>query len=173
MVKNLLAMQETRVRSLVWVRKIPWRREWQPTPVFLPGEFYGQRSLVSYSPRGHKRVRHDWATNTFTFTHTTPPTLHLHSVTRDICLSCVLSHFSCICLCNPRDYIACQAPLSMGFSRQEYWSGLPCPPPGGLPDPGIKPTSLSLLHWQGGSLPLDPLGKPWWLLKIRQKKKKT
>ena len=39
--------------------------------------------------------------------------------------------------------VAHQAPLSMGFSRQEYWGGLPCPPPGDLPDPGIKPTSLS------------------------------
>ena len=38
--------------------------------------------------------------------------------------------------------IACQAPLSMGFSRQGYWSGLLFPPPGDLPDPGIKPTSL-------------------------------
>ena len=37
-----------------------------------------------------------------------------------------------------------QAPLSMGFSRQEYWSGLPCPPPGDLPDPGIKPGSPAL-----------------------------
>ena len=37
-----------------------------------------------------------------------------------------------------------QAPLSMGFSKQEYWSGLPCPPPGDLPDPGIKPTSPAL-----------------------------
>ena len=36
------------------VRKIPWRREWQPTPIFLPGEFHGQRSLVGYSPWGHK-----------------------------------------------------------------------------------------------------------------------
>ena len=43
-----------------WVRKIPWKRKWQPTPVFLPGEFHGQRSLVGYSPWGH-RVRHDWA----------------------------------------------------------------------------------------------------------------
>ena len=41
----------------------------------------------------------------------------------------------------------------MGFSRQEYWRGLPCPPPGDLPDPGI--TSASLLHWQAGSLPLS------------------
>ena len=40
------------------------------------------------------------------------------------------------------DYIACQAPLSIGFSRQEYWSRLPCPPPGDLPDPQIKPVSL-------------------------------
>ena len=38
-----------------WVRKITWRREWQPTPVFLPEEFHGQRSLVSYSPWGHEQ----------------------------------------------------------------------------------------------------------------------
>ena len=38
--------------------------------------------------------------------------------------------------------VAHQAPLFMGFSMQEYWSGLPCPPPGDLPDPGIEPTSL-------------------------------
>ena len=37
-----------------WIRKIPWRREWQPTPIFLPGEFHGQRSLVDYSPWGCK-----------------------------------------------------------------------------------------------------------------------
>ena len=40
-----------------WVGKIPWRRRWQPTPVFLPGEFHGQRSLGSYSPWGHKETR--------------------------------------------------------------------------------------------------------------------
>ena len=40
--------------------------------------------------------------------------------------------------------IACQSPLSMGFSRQEYWSGLPFPPPGDLPDRGIKPRSAAL-----------------------------
>ena len=38
--------------------------------------------------------------------------------------------------------VACQAPLSMGFPRQKYWSGLPCPPPGDLPDPRIEPVSL-------------------------------
>ena len=44
MVKNLPAMQETRFDP--WVRKIPWRREWQPTPVFLPRKFHQQRSLA-------------------------------------------------------------------------------------------------------------------------------
>ena len=56
--------------------------------------------------------------------------------------------------------VACQAPLSMGFSRQEYCSGLPCPPPGDLPDPVIEPASLTFPHWQPGSLPLEPPGKP-------------
>ena len=48
MVRNLPAVQDT------WVRNIPWRREWQPTPVFLPGESHGQRSLAGYSPWGQK-----------------------------------------------------------------------------------------------------------------------
>ena len=39
-----------------WVRKIPWRRKWQPTPVFLPGEYHGHRSLVGYSPWDHKEL---------------------------------------------------------------------------------------------------------------------
>ena len=43
-----------RLRFDPWVGKIPWRRAWQPTPVFLPGEFHGQKSLVGYSPWGHK-----------------------------------------------------------------------------------------------------------------------
>ena len=42
-----------------WVRKIPWRGAWHPTPVFLPGESHGQRNLVGCSPRGRKRDRHD------------------------------------------------------------------------------------------------------------------
>ena len=43
-----------RCRFEPWVRKIPWRRAWQPTPVFLPGESHGQRSLVGHSPHGHQ-----------------------------------------------------------------------------------------------------------------------
>ena len=53
MVKNLPAM---RLGSDPWVGKIPWRRAWQPTPVFLPGEFHGQRSLVGYSPWGRTEL---------------------------------------------------------------------------------------------------------------------
>ena len=52
-----------------WVEKIPWRRKWQPTPVFLPGKFHRQRSLGSYRPWGH-RIQNDWA-----HTHTHPTTL--------------------------------------------------------------------------------------------------
>ena len=44
-----------------WVRKIPWRRKWQPTPVFLPGESHGERSLVGCSSWGYRRVGHDLA----------------------------------------------------------------------------------------------------------------
>jgi len=49
-------MKATKPDLILWIKKIPWRREWLPTPVFLPGEFYGQRSLASYSPWGG-RVR--------------------------------------------------------------------------------------------------------------------
>ena len=55
--------------------------------------------------------------------------------------------------------VASQVSLPMEFSRQEYWCGLPFPPPGDLSNPGIKPTSLGLLHWQMDSLPLAPLGR--------------
>ena len=54
----------------------------------------------------------------------------------------MLSHFSCVWLFVILWSRVCQAPLSMGFSRQEYWSGLPSPPPGGLPDPEIEHVSL-------------------------------
>ena len=59
---------------------------------------------------------------------------------------CMLSHFSHVRLWATLWTAACQAPLSMGFSKQEYWSGLPCPLPGDLPDPGIKPVSQVYLH---------------------------
>ena len=54
-----------------WVRKIPWRKEWLPTSVFLPGEFHGQRSLASYSPWGHKE-----SDTTKQLTHTNAELMH-------------------------------------------------------------------------------------------------
>ena len=63
---------------------------------------------------------------------------------------CVLRHFSCVWLFVILWTAAHQASLSMGFSRQEYWSGLPCPPPEDLPDPGIKLTSVTSPALIGG-----------------------
>ena len=63
-VKNLPAMRETRLDPRVG--KIPWRREWLPTPIFLLGELYGQRSLMSYSPWSHKELDMTEQLNTFT-----------------------------------------------------------------------------------------------------------
>ena len=70
---------------------------------------------------------------------------------------CCLLINLCPTLCEPMDYIACQAPLSMGFFRQEHWSGLPSPSPEDLPDPGIKPVSPAL---QVNLLPLSYQGSP-------------
>ena len=71
----------------------------------------------------------------------------------------MLSHFSHVQLSGTLWTVACQAPLSMGWSKQEYWSGLPYPPLGDLPNPGIEPASLKSPAWQVGSLPLASLGK--------------
>ena len=62
-------------------------------------------------------------------------------------------------ICDHMD-IACQAPMSMGFPRQEYWSGLLFPPPGDLSDQGIEPESPALPALQVNTLPTEPLGKP-------------
>ena len=75
-------------------------------------------------------------------------------------LMCCAQSLSCVRLFVSPWTVACQAPLSMGFSRQEYWSELPCPPPGDLLNPGIKPNSPTLQ--------LDPL-----LSELPGKSKKT
>ena len=63
------ACQCRRRRLDPWVRMIPWRRKWQPIPLFLPGEFHRQRSLEGYSPWGHKRVKHNDYNNNFLYRH--------------------------------------------------------------------------------------------------------
>ena len=75
---------------------------------------------------------------------------------------CVLSHFSRVQPFATPWTVACQAPLFTGFYRQEYWSGLPFPPPGDLSHPGIQPMShvSHHMHWPADFLPLAPPGKP-------------
>ena len=72
-------------------------------------------------------------------------------------LEYMLSRFNSVQLFVTPGTIAPQAPLSVGFSRQEHWSGVPFPSPGDLPNPGIKPVSPAL---QADSLPSEPPGKP-------------
>ena len=70
-----------------------------------------------------------------------------------LCLVCLFAQL-CLTLCDP---MGCRRPdSSVGFSRQEYWIGLPCPPPGDLSIPGIKPRSLAI---QVDSLPSEPSGE--------------
>ena len=68
---------------------------------------------------------------------------------KSIMIICVLSHFSRVRLCVTLWTVACQASPSMGFSKQEYWSGLPCPFPGDFPDLGSNPGSLTSLALTG------------------------
>ena len=81
----------------------------------------------------------------------------------------VLSHFSCVQLCVTLWTVACQASLSMGFSREEYWSGQPCLPSGDLPDSGIEPASLFVVFiLQCFSIFLTFLSfLSWWLRWLR------
>ena len=121
MVKNPPAMQET------WVGKIPWRRAWQPTPVFLPGESPWTEEPGGLQSMGSQRVGRDRAIK-----HTAQHG-HFHCVSGSVVSDSA----------NPWT-VAHQAPLSMEFSRQEYWSGLSFSSPGNLPDPGIEPGSPAL-----------------------------
>ena len=72
----------------------------------------------------------------------------------------MLSCFRCVQIFATPWTVVHQAPLSMGLSRQEYWSGFPCPPPGDLSHSGIEPEILMSPALQAGSLPLAPPGKP-------------
>ena len=74
---------------------------------------------------------------------------------------CVLSH---VRLYATPWAVAHQAPLSVGFPRQEYWNGLPFPTPGDLPDPGIKPVSLAFPALAGGFFTTVPPGKPSYII---------
>ena len=167
LVKNPPAMRETWVRSLGWEESPPRRSIRLLTPVFWPAEFHGL-----YSPRGLKwSDRTDcirpWLngfeenvsktlylmpfslafidqTTDSSFSIFLLPLESINSVSTHLSV-CMLSHFSCVHLFVTPWAVARQAPLSMGFSRQGYWSVSPCPPPGHLPNPGIKPVSVMSL----------------------------
>ena len=108
----------------------------------------------SHPPRTPHPTRdfciHYWAGSISTSFHS-PEKLRQESDTFPSWLPYFLSHTtaaakslqSCPTLCDPPGTVACQAPLFMGFSRQEYWSGLPCPPSGDRLVPGIEPASLT------------------------------
>ena len=99
------------------------------------------QSEQSYTPCLGRRSLNHWTVREVpsisTLSNVFSPTGPLEHIT------CMLSCFSYVWLFVILWTIACQAPLSMGFSRQEYWSGLPCPPPRDLPDPGIELGSLT------------------------------
>ena len=78
--------------------------------------------------------------------------------------ACTLNCFSHVHPFETLWTVTHHAPVSLGFSRQEYWIALPCPPPEDLPDPGIEPVSPAAPALQVGSLPLAPPGKPIWTL---------
>ena len=81
--------------------------------------------------------------------------LYFHDPRMGCCVHVLVAQL-CPTLCDPWT-VAHQAPLSMEFSRQEYWSGLPFPSPGDLPEPGIEPESPAL---EADALPSELLGKP-------------
>ena len=81
----------------------------------------------------------------------------LHQQVDSLCVCC---HFSCVWLFETLWPIAHQAPMSIRFSRQEYWTELPCPPPGDLPDPGIEQRLLWLWHCRRTSLLPRHQGSP-------------
>ena len=78
----------------------------------------------------------------------------------------MLSCFSCVQLFATLWTVAHQAPLSMGFSSQEYWSGLPYPPPGDFPNSGIEPTSPTAPALQVDFFTTEPPGKPTYTIFI-------
>ena len=143
MVKCLPTMWKTWVRSLG--REDPLEKEMATTPVLLPGKSHGWRSLVGYSPRGHKELD---MTERLSF-----PFLHYSYLLHSTCFYssiggeraapfkfqiqdvCVQS--SCVWLFGTLWTVAHQAPLSMGFLRLGYWSGLTFPFPVDLQDPWI------------------------------------
>ena len=116
-----------------------WRRKWQPTPVFLPRESQGRGILVGCRLwMGSHRVGHDWSDSA------AKQLKPIYKWWLPRGWRTEVKSLSHVWLFATPWTVAHQAPPSMGFSRQEYWSGLPFPSPGDLPNPGMEPVSLAL-----------------------------
>ena len=157
--------------SIPGSRRSPWRRKWQPTPVFLPGKSHGQRSLADNSSLGHReadatehngickwkmRLRRERASQPLFFVRFWCPVL-LPSWSLWLWMCVCAQSLSHVQLLVTPWTVACQSPLSMGFPRQEYWSGLPFPPLRHLVNPGIEPASPALA---GRYFTTEPCEKP-------------
>ena len=94
-------MQCRRLGFDPWVRKIPWRRAWQPTPVLLPGKSHGHRSLAGYSPWGHKESDATYQLSTWQIVHYQNLPLQWESIHRLYKNNWV---WLCLTLCDPRDH---------------------------------------------------------------------
>ena len=149
MVRNLPAMKEIQVQSPGW--KDPLEEEMATHSSILAWRIPWTEQPGGLQSMGSQRVRHDWAANTSTFiymcvcvcVHCSLLTLTLSPGFYFSC-ACMLSCFNHVWLFVTLWTVAHQAALSIGFSRQEYWSGLPFLSPGDLPNPGIKPRSPTL-----------------------------
>ena len=141
-VKHLPAMQEMQVNH--WVRKIPLEKEQAIHFSTLAWKIPWTEKPGRLQPMQSQRIEHEWTTSLSLWL-----ILKLHGW--------VLRCFSHVQLVVTPWTITHQVPLSMGFSQQEYWSRLSCPPPGNIPDPGIKHASLV---FQADSLLLSPRGCP-------------
>ena len=128
-------------------------REWEQTEYFCR---FCQGNICSRKNKtGSKRPQ---PVSVSTCLHNFSVSLPMSMIPAFVCIRAKSLQW-CLTLCHPVDPVAQQSPLSMGFSRQEYSSGLLCPPPGDLPTQRWNPRLLHLLHWQVGSLPLVPPGK--------------
>ena len=148
------------IHSSILARRIPWTEE--------PGRLQSmgpQRSRIQlkYVTAWHS-VPIRSPTNAYEFVKWIQgykERLYILCFPSDPLCVCVLVTQSCPTLCDPMDCTASQAPLSMGFSGQEYWSGLPFPSPGDIPDSGIEPASPESPTWACGFFTLSHLGSPF------------
>ena len=103
----------------------------------------------------------EWIATAFSTSNTINIQIHHVLFSNQFLHACVLTCFCCVWLCVTLWTVAGKTPRSMGFSRQEYSSGLPCPPPGDLPDPGIQPVFLMSCALAGGFFTTSATWEAW------------